>query len=138
MSGSGVQRNPSVSLEWISKAMDAGFPDERDYVGLYLQHPDNPLERETQSARDLLQKAAAMGSEVASETLGTFYQDGIGVDADKAMALYWFNHADKGRTDKGDVLHTLRKGMNTDEITKAEYLIQNCKKRDLSICSQKL
>jgi len=85
MSGSGVKRNPETCLEWISKAMDLGYPDMRDYVGLYLMQPDNLSERETQKSRDLLQKAAVLGSEVAAETLGVFYQDGIGVEVNKSL-----------------------------------------------------
>jgi len=138
MSGSGVKRNPETCLEWISKAMDLGYPDMRDYVGLYLMQPDNLSERETQKSRDLLQKAAVLGSEVAAETLGVFYQDGIGVEVNKSLAMYWFNHADRGRHDKGDIIFSLRRTMDVEELSKADYLIKNCKKSEISTCSQNL
>jgi len=138
MSGSGVKRNPATCLKWISKAMDLGYPDKRDYVGLYLTRPDDLSERETQLSRDLLQKAAVLGSEVAAETLGVFYQDGIGVEVDKSLAMYWFNHADRGRYDKGDIIFSLRKTMDVEELSKANYLIENCGKSEISTCSQNL
>lgn len=138
MSGSGVERSSAKSLEWISKALDSGQADEYDYVGLYYQGPDKAEEKETEYARNLLRKAASQGSEVASETLGVFYRDGIGVKADKAMALFWFNNADKGRSDKGDILYALRKNMSAGEISKADYLITNCQKLDANECAAKL
>jgi len=138
MSGSGVERNSTKSMEWISEAMDLGFPDNRDYVGHYFRAPDNLSERETKFAQNALQKAASLGSEVAAETLGVFYQEGVGVEVDKALAMYWFNHADKGRYDKGDLIFSLRKSMDDKEITRAENFIENCKKSEFLMCTQNL
>ncbi|MDP7218168.1 MAG: sel1 repeat family protein, partial [Arenicellales bacterium] len=40
-----------------------------------------------------VEKAARQGLAVAQYTLGTFYQDGVGVSIDDDRALYWFRKA---------------------------------------------
>ena len=138
MSGSGVKRNAETSMLWISKAMDLGYPDRSDYVGMYFTRPDNPVEKETQFARNALQKAAILGSERAAETLAEIYQDGLGVPANQVAALYWFDQADRGRINKEKEIHAIRESMSPDDIKRAEYLMNNCEKSDFEQCIQRL
>jgi len=134
MSGSGVLRNPELSLKWISKAMDMGYPDVRSYVGLYYSGPDNPVEVETKHARDLLYQAANTGSAEAAKTLAKIYKKGLGVKVDKVLAMYWLAHADKGRVSQGEALYALRQTMTKDQLSYADRLIETCKKSEIKSC----
>ena len=40
-----------------------------------------------------VEKAARQGLAIAQYTLGTFYQDGVGVSTDEDRALYWLRKA---------------------------------------------
>lgn len=134
MSGGGVIRNPKTSLDWISKAMDNGYPDVQEYVGKYLSMSDEFVQRETKYARDILQKAAILGSEEAAESLGDIYLDGAGVEINKVAAMYWYNHADRGGLNQDETLYSLRKEMSSEELLKAENLTNSCTKSEFISC----
>ncbi|MEW5832711.1 MAG: NifU family protein [Campylobacterota bacterium] len=48
------------------------------------------------TARELFERAAETGHEVASFYLGGMYENGIGVAADKALSLHYYTHAAEG------------------------------------------
>ncbi len=129
MSGGGVVRNPKTSIEWISKALDLGYPDKQEYVGPYMMFAVESVEGNTQFARDTLYKAAALGSQKAAETLGFIYLEGKGVETDKVTAVYWYMHANQNMT-----VSKIQNSMMPDEILRAESLFTNCKKTHFFSC----
>jgi len=134
MSGGGVVRNPKKSMEWISKALDAGHPDVQNYAGNYLSTSDEFVQRESKFARETLQKAAALGSAHAAQSLGSIYLDGAGVEIDKVSAMYWYTHANLGNLPQGETLYAIKKTMSLEEVSKAKSLMENCKKSEFFKC----
>ena len=51
------------------------------------------MERNIDEAVKWIEKAARKGLAIAQYTLGTFYQDGAGIDRDEDRALYWLHKA---------------------------------------------
>lgn len=138
MSGSGVERNPKTCIEWISKAMDLGYPDVQQYVGNYLTGYEDLFGDGGKTDRILLMKAAILGSELAARSLSEMYQEGRSVNASKVAALYWMIHANYGPQDFDKDIKTIRNSMNSAELLQADNMFKRCTKSEFNACFSKL
>ncbi len=91
--GKQVPRNDSEAFRWYREAGENGHGVAQDYV----------------KAAKLYHHAAELGITLAKRSLGYFYEKGLGVPADRAQALRFFQEAaDAGDKDAGEQLTRLR------------------------------
>ena len=90
--GLGVTQDFQIAKEWYQKAADKGDIGSQTYLAhIYYLNEDYKM------AMEWYQKAASCGNIYAMNSIGNFYEDGLGVTRDFQKAKEWYQKAaDKG------------------------------------------
>ena len=94
----GLRKNDVKAYYWYKKASDAGGASGMAAVGSWQLNGFGGIKRNVANGLLLLISAARLGSNIACNTLGIIYYEGlddVGVDIDKNMkeAKYWLEKA---------------------------------------------
>ena len=84
----GVGKNDELARQWLTRAAELGDADAQCSLGVYLAN-----EGEYDAARKWFERAAAQGHIGAMYDLGNVYDQGHGVELNKATAAEWFRKA---------------------------------------------
>lgn len=95
--GIGVQRDLAEAVRWYDLSARKGNIYAQNNLGLIYAGPD-PEYHNIDQALKLLGHAAAKRLVSAQLNLARMYEEGIGVEPDKQIALYWYERA----ADQGD------------------------------------
>lgn len=105
-SGGLVVQNMPLAKEWYEKSAKAGVLEAQFDYGKLLAEGTGGVQVDLDEAMHYFRLAANQGEYRAQYALGWRYADGVGVDKDYDMALYWCT---KG-ADQGDVLSMFKAG----------------------------
>lgn len=96
--GLGCEKDDSKAVYWLQKA-EREMEDPNIYITLamILRDSEDPSVNDPNKAFEYAQKAVDTGNETALNLMGTFYENGTGVDRDYKKAFdYYSRAADKG------------------------------------------
>jgi TPR repeat protein len=92
MRGLGVQKNPSVAVQWFEKSAAQGYARGELNLGVAYRIGLG-VQQDTQRALQLFRQAAAKRDAAAELNLADMYSRGEGVAANPVEALMWYRRA---------------------------------------------
>lgn len=99
--GQGCEKNDQQAVYWVQKA-EKEYKDSNIYItlALILKDSKDDAVRDLDRAFEYIQKAVNMGSEIAFNLMGIFYENGIGIEQDYKKAFKYYSlAAEKGMED---------------------------------------
>jgi len=88
--GEGVPESDTLGIKHTRQAAVQGFPQALHMMGLLILNGVNGLAKDDVEAEQLIRLAAEKGHPAAAHDLGVMYQQGSGVEKDRAEARKWF------------------------------------------------
>jgi len=116
--GQGVKQNTDSALGYMREAADEGSVDAQTFLAAGLRtgrlNGAIAIDTDLSEAMVLYRKAAVSGSDLAEESLGEMYANGIGVPKDEIEGLAWLNIA--AAADTGNAQITAGNVAERDEL----------------------
>ena len=135
MMGLGVTANPSVGVEWYTKAANQDNANALALMGnIYLDgvHASKDVEKATR----FLTKAGQLGNYKAFDVLGVMYEDAKGVNQDFVRSLMWYEISIAYGGDETFKSNLVEK-MSDQEIQEAVEMAQSCIDSGFLNCNSK-
>lgn len=88
--GEGVPENETLGVKYTRQAAVQGFPEALHYMGLMLFNGVSGLRKDDIEAEQLIRLAAEKRNVRAAHDLGLMYEQGSGVEKDRAESRKWF------------------------------------------------
>lgn len=123
--GWGVQEDKVEAWIWLKKAAQAGHK-KAQYRMAHFEAFLFLHEREVLVPG--LKEASEKGDPFSQYKLGTFYEQGLGVEESYSQAFHWYKLSERnGYSDAAKSLEELKRKMTADEVQKAEALFEQGK-----------
>lgn len=94
LDGEGVPRSQEEGRHWMQRAANQGYPAANYTLGVWSLRGMHGVKRDDTAGVIYLRKAADANDSDAMFLMGMLYARGMGVQADAAEALHWFELAE--------------------------------------------
>ena len=124
-----TKENLEESVKWYTKAAEQGHAEAQWHLGLAYYIRDPLIPQDYNEAVKWLRKSAEQGFSLAQNTMGSFYESGLGVPVDYVLAYKWYNLASVSPYDWGGgrSRDKLARMMTPEQIAEAQRLSREWK-----------
>ena len=100
LDGDGVAANETLAVKYTRQAAVQGFPEALHLMGLLTFNGKFGVEQDNVEAERLIRLAAEKGHTGAAHDMGLIYEQGSGVEKDRAESRRWFKVCAAGGDDR--------------------------------------
>jgi len=132
--GKGVVQDYKEAVKWYRLAAEKRIANAQNNLG-WMYDKGKGITQDYKEAVKWYRLAAKQGYATAQNNLGVMYVMGKGVTQDYVRACMWFNlAASNGDENAVESLERMAKEMKPTQITHAQIMAQDCKKKNYRSC----